>query len=688
MWASPILAQRFSPFLDPPVQRDRCVALQATRTRARKYTGDIWRDPQLGRWVSAEGPSLILLQGNSQSIDRLERFSIEITKHLERQCPVAYILSSFIELDEPNLLRQLAIQILQHVSLRDPAPFLVGIVSQFSAATGWQDWFVILKHVCSFLSNLSIIVDCGAIHHSSASEARWATQFQALCDGFGQRERKINLRVMLLGCRPFVLRSNTTTIISVEQVKPPPAFHRQLPSSDQYTLCESIPVCNSTCTAHEMNDLDNVSMRPKSTAHCDDEKTTRTTGGVVGKAAKETYSSRTAMDFMVRDRDYTFFANPLPKFPPESRRDIETAIICALTLEADAVEAVFDNYCDASSYGKLEGDTNAYSIGLIGRHCVVLVHMPSMGKSNAATVAANCRATFPEIRLALLVGICGGVPLVNGAEILLGDVVISEGIIQYDFGRQYADGFRRKSGPFDTTSKPTAEIRSLLSKVKGLRGHKRLKDRTRHHISVLQDRLGSWATYPGIAEDQLFEPTYRHKHRKPLACPGCVDIGGDVSRACELARISTCETLKCDPGRLIVRQRHAAINSQRVTRGQEVAQSLVHFGLFASGDRVMKSAEDRDKIAKSEGIIAFEMEGAGVWDTFPCLIIKGICDYSDSHKNKKWQRYAAVTAAACLKAFLEEWATHDKLYEAGETSITRGYVRSSISEQTASQSLT
>ena len=61
---------------------------------------------------------------------------------------------------------------------------------------------------------------------------------------------------------------------------------------------------------------------------------------------------------------------------------------------------------------------------------------------------------------------------------------------------------------------------------------------------------------------------------------------------------------------------------------------------------VMKSGEDRDTIARPAGVIGFEMEGAGVWDVFPCVVIKGACDYADSHKTKAWQRYAAATAAA------------------------------------------
>jgi nucleoside phosphorylase len=46
------------------------------------------------------------------------------------------------------------------------------------------------------------------------------------------------------------------------------------------------------------------------------------------------------------------------------------------------------------------------------------------------------------------------------------------------------------------------------------------------------------------------------------------------------------------------------------------------------------------------------MEAAGLMDTFPCLVIRGICDYADSHKNGKWQPYAAATAAAYAKELL------------------------------------
>ena len=76
---------------------------------------------------------------------------------------------------------------------------------------------------------------------------------------------------------------------------------------------------------------------------------------------------------------------------------------------------------------------------------------------------------------------------------------------------------------------------------------------------------------------------------------------------------------------------------------------------MASADIVMKSGEHRDRLAETEKVIGFEMEGAGMLGNLPCVIVKGVCDYADSHKNKVWQDYAAATAAACAKAFIEAW---------------------------------
>jgi nucleoside phosphorylase len=78
----------------------------------------------------------------------------------------------------------------------------------------------------------------------------------------------------------------------------------------------------------------------------------------------------------------------------------------------------------------------------------------------------------------------------------------------------------------------------------------------------------------------------------------------------------------------------------------------IHYGCIASGNQVMRCGETRDRLARELGIICFKMEAAGLMDTFPCLAIRGICDYADSHKNKEWQEYAAAAAAAYAKEFL------------------------------------
>ncbi|KAK4243173.1 kinesin light chain 3 [Corynascus novoguineensis] len=312
---------------------------------------------------------------------------------------------------------------------------------------------------------------------------------------------------------------------------------------------------------------------------------------------------------------------------PATRAAFEIAVICALPIEADAVDALFDHHWDDDGppYDKAAGDPNAYSTGAIGRHNVVLAHMPGMGKASAAAVAAHCRASFPNIKLALIVGVCGVVPFRPGssetAETVLGDVIVSESVVQYDLGQRLPEQFVTKDTLLDALGRPNTEIRTQLAKLKGLRGRKMLQSKMAGYMDVLRREPELAAAYPGAAQDRLFEATYRH-----------VSDG------------KSCEECACE-GKLVRRT--------RLEQGD--GQPAVHFGLIASGDTVMKSGEDRDDIARKAGIIGFEMEGAGVWDIFPCVVIKGACDYADSHKNKGWQRYAAATAAACMKAFLDHW---------------------------------
>jgi hypothetical protein len=80
---------------------------------------------------------------------------------------------------------------------------------------------------------------------------------------------------------------------------------------------------------------------------------------------------------------------------------------------------------------------------------------------------------------------------------------------------------------------------------------------------------------------------------------------------------------------------------------------VVYYGTIASGNQVIRDATIRDRVSAELGcVLCFEMEAAGLMNRFPCLIVRRICDYDDSHKNNKWQAYAAGTAAACAKEVL------------------------------------
>ncbi|KAF4808876.1 hypothetical protein CGCSCA5_v011955 [Colletotrichum siamense] len=291
---------------------------------------------------------------------------------------------------------------------------------------------------------------------------------------------------------------------------------------------------------------------------------------------------------------------------PSRREDFSVALICALPIEFDAVALAFDETWPGNQFGKAPGDYNSYTLGRMGSQNAVLVLLYKMGKTSAASATTSLRHSFPSVNLAFLCGICGGVPSPSpDVEILLGDVIISESVFQYDYGLQ------RKTMENDHCSKYLR---------------------------------------PGIETDVLFQADYLHRHRHQQICSCSQDS------ICDEAINASCADLQCDLAAHVPRKRLDAQNRRK--RGQDsISDTLksppqVFVGTVGSGDTVMKSGRHRDRLAQQHGIIAFEMEGAGVWDEIPCIIVKSVCDYADSHKNKNWQGFAAVAAASATKAVL------------------------------------
>ncbi|KAI1370504.1 hypothetical protein F4677DRAFT_438227, partial [Hypoxylon crocopeplum] len=342
--------------------------------------------------------------------------------------------------------------------------------------------------------------------------------------------------------------------------------------------------------------------------------------------------------------------------PPTTRDEFRIAIFCALPKEAKAVEAVCDTLYSRDfhqEYGKVNGDQNKYSTGRIINHAVVIVWLGHMGKVSSATAAAHLQMSFRNIRRALLVGICGGCPKNHkGEDVLLGDVIVSSKIYQYDFKKLYPDedDIRDTEEHMKHDPNVSAEVERLAAG-----GGREFTRGVVKHVKELSNKSGMHLYgHPGCDKDILYEPRYLHKHRKRNDDDaGCEECDKSEASVCKETREKSCIELGCELKWQVCRPRLEGIKELPNADKSEALNPRVHFGIMGCGDTVIKSGQHRDEIAKRLGIIAVEMESAGMFRSFPGVVIKSVCDYADSHKNKSWQEYAAGTAACAAKALLE-----------------------------------
>ena len=287
--------------------------------------------------------------------------------------------------------------------------------------------------------------------------------------------------------------------------------------------------------------------------------------------------------------------------------------ICPLEVEQLAATEMLD--VQHEPLAQASSDHNSYTLGSINGHNVVIAGLPEAGNNSAAVVITQMRMTFKNLRYGLLVGIGGGV-LVETDEglIRLGHVVVSKptgihsGAVQYDHGKA-------KEGQFERTGSLMKPPTTLLNAAQTLAvKHARLNEDTVwkdiQRIQSQSRRLKKFR-FPGIDKDHLYEAGYKH-HQEAASCDQ-----------------------HCDP-------------QQRIERPADEDEKfvVVHRGTIASGEKVMKNALKRDGLAKENGLLCFEMEAAGALADFPCMVIRGISDYCDSHKNNDWHGYAAAAAAA------------------------------------------
>lgn len=319
-------------------------------------------------------------------------------------------------------------------------------------------------------------------------------------------------------------------------------------------------------------------------------------------------------------------------------------ILCALPLESRAVRGIFDEiygFDNDSHFTQASTDTGSYTAGKIGPHRVVLGHLPGIGLVDTASFASRFRSSFANLQLVLLVGVCGGSPRDDKEhEIILGDVIIGRKAINPDFGRRYQDGLQLRKSMEDTLGRQSPEIRGFIKKLESCKNP--LRENTARYLSQLLAKPEfQMSSYPGSDKDKLFRHDYLHKHYDSKRC-----YCKFSRKSCEAARETLCNQLGCDSKYLIQRDR---------LKSQVLTSPALHFGTMESGNAVIKCADYREHMFRTEKAIGFDMESAGLWEYLPTVIVKGVCDYADSHKNKLWQDYAAASAAACTRAVLDLW---------------------------------
>lgn len=304
----------------------------------------------------------------------------------------------------------------------------------------------------------------------------------------------------------------------------------------------------------------------------------------------------------------------ISSMPGNARRhaDYTVGIICALPKELRAVRLLFDD--DHKPLFSQDNDSNSYVLGKMGDHLVVATCLPSkdIGTASAAVTATSMMMSFVSVQFILLVGIAGGVRSENH-DIRLGDVVISRfqgttsGVVSYDQGAENADQSFERRGPSMGPSRLLCAALSIMESDPDL-----LCFGLKPHLASIAARSREYR-----------RPDQEADKEPRIQCNSCNSRQTQGEMCCGEAKTVP----------FILPE--------------------IHYGVIASGNRVVKSADFRDQVAGQYNALCFEMEAAGVFKaTSNCLVIRGISDYCDAEKNDSWQNYAAAAAASYARVLL------------------------------------
>ncbi|KAF3084511.1 hypothetical protein TWF594_008147 [Orbilia oligospora] len=300
-----------------------------------------------------------------------------------------------------------------------------------------------------------------------------------------------------------------------------------------------------------------------------------------------------------------------------SRKEYTIGWLCSLPeSELIAARSMLDvrhKKCELPS-----DDENLYTYGSISGHNIVIACMPpGIPRTSSTTkLVQPLSRNFPNMRIYLFIGIGSGIPRDpipedSQDDIHLGDVVVGwnkrpgiPSIVQCNFQRLEI-GEDEHIGSLD---KPDRRLLNALTTLQ--KNHSNGRTEFAEHVKR------SRYSHPGLEKDHLYESTYNHI------------VGGSACSMCDLYRL--------------------------VDRPKRNNKDLVfHLGTILSGNSGIKKSNTRDQLSRRfHDALCIETEAFGAMGDKLYLIVRGISDYADSHKNRTWQPYAATAAAALARELL------------------------------------
>lgn len=257
-------------------------------------------------------------------------------------------------------------------------------------------------------------------------------------------------------------------------------------------------------------------------------------------------------------------------------------IITALPVELAAVRRIIGNlrqyYDNSRDKGRL------YELGEIqnlqGKKHKVVVALSGEGNDSSAIVCTDMLNIFPSVKEIIMCGIAAGIPKCG---IRLGDIAISNSVIQYDYGKIEDEGYVLKSIPLKSSAKFEHTLKIIETDE--------YSEKYLWH-SIIDEFAIDKFERPDNSTDPLREEADKLE-RYPRTINGCIASANLVVKKGEL--------------RDEIEKKHKAIAIEMEGSGIADAARYTNVGF---------------------------------------IVIRGVCDYADSLKDDTWHNYAAVVAAS------------------------------------------